>query len=182
MISIKKTRHLVWTGVLATAAFAAAAQTPPTPATSAPPAAGAPAPRMERGDPAKRFEQMQQRHAQRLAQLKDKLKLDASQEGAWSSFAAAQQPPARPTARPKREDIAKMTTPQRLDLMQQRQTDRSAAFAKRADATRSFYATLRPDQQQTFDAETMRMMHRGGPGGPGGPGHEGHRPPPPAKG
>ncbi len=179
MFSIKKTRHLVWTGVLATAAIAASAQaqTPPSP----PPAGAAPTQRMERGDPAKRFEQMQQRHAQHMAQLKDKLKLDGSQESAWNTFAAAQQPPARPAMRPKREDIAKMTTPQRLDMMQQRQAERSAEFGKRADATRTFYATLKPEQQQTFDAETLRMMPpRGGPDGAGHHGARGHRQPPAA--
>jgi len=181
MISVKKTRHFVFAGVLAGLAAAASAQTPPTaPAAPAAPTAGAQAqgtPRMEHRDPAKRFEHMQQRRAQRLAALKEKLKLDASQETAWSTFAAAQQPPAAPAKRPSREEVAKMTTPQRLDLMQERQTQRSAAFAKRAEATRSFYAALKPEQQQTFDAETLRMGPRGGPG------HHGHRPPPaPAKG
>lgn len=167
-----KTRQLVWAGLLAGAAFAASAQTPPSAPADAAPAANAPAaaaPRMERhGDPAKRFEQMQQRKAKRLADLKEKLKLDASQESAWGSFAAAQQPPARPAERPSREDIAKLTTPERLDLMQKRQAERSAAFAKRADATRTFYAALKPEQQKTFDAETMRF-------GPGGERHHGPR-------
>ena len=175
MIS-RKTRHLVLTGVLASMAFAASAQKPEPAPAPAPAAAESGAPRMEQraGDPAKRFEQMQQRRAQHLAALKEKLKLDASQESAWSSFNAAQQPAARPMQRPSREELAKMTTPQRLDLMQQRRADRSAAFAKRADATRSFYAALKPEQQKTFDAETLRF-------GPphGGRHHHGH--PAPAK-
>ena len=177
MITTKKTRQILWTGLLAGAAFAASAQTPPPPPAGAPAAEASPR-SAERADPAKRFEQRQQRRAQRMAALKDKLKLDASQETAWSSFAAAQQPPAPPAQRPSREDLAKMTTPQRLDHMQQRQAELSAAFARRADATRSFYAALKPEQQQTFDAETLRMGPRGGPGHhPGGP----HRPAP-AKG
>lgn len=171
-----KTRQILWTGLLASVAFAASAQTPPPPPAGAPAAAGAP--RMERGDPAKRFEQMQQRKAKRLTELKEKLKLDASQESAWNSFAAAQQPPAPPAQRPSREEVAKLTTPQRLDLMQKRQADRTAAFAQRADATRSFYAALKPEQQKTFDAETLRF-------GPGGERHHGPRghshPQPPAK-
>lgn len=164
----KKTRQILWTGLLASAAFAASAQqtTPaPSPPANAPAAA---APRMEHGDPAKRFEQMQQRRTKRLADLKDKLKLDASQESAWNSFTAAQQPPAPPAQRPNRQDVAKLTTPERLDLMQKRQAERSAAFAKRADATRSFYAALKPEQQKTFDAETLRF-------GPGGERHQGQR-------
>ena len=61
-----------------------------------------------------------------------------------------------------------MTTPERLDLMQKRQAERSAEFTKRADATRSFYAALKPEQQKTFDAEAMRF-------GPGGERHHGPR-------
>lgn len=63
--------------------------------------------------------------------------------------------------------------------MQQRQAERSAMFAKRADATRSFYAALTPEQQKTFDTESMPRF---GPRGPGGPGqHHQHGNPPPAK-
>jgi hypothetical protein len=175
MIS-KKTRHIVWTGLLASMAFAASAQTSapaPAAADAAAPQAGTPRMEQRSGDPAKRFEQMQQRRAERLAALKEKLKLDASQESAWSGFSATQQPGPRSMQRPSREELAKMTTPQRLDLMQQRQADRSAAFAKRADATRSFYAALKPEQQKTFDAETLRF------GPHGGRQHHGH--PAPAK-
>jgi hypothetical protein len=173
MIS-KKTRHIVWTGLLASMAFAATAQTSaPAAADAAAPQAGTPRMEQRSGDPAKRFEQMQQRRAQHLAALKEKLKLDASQESAWSGFSAAQQPAARSMQRPSREELAKMTTPQRLDLMEQRRADRSAAFAKRADATRSFYAALKPEQQKTFDAETLRF------GPHGGRHHHGH--PAPAK-
>jgi hypothetical protein len=63
--------------------------------------------------------------------------------------------------------------------MQARQAERSAMFAKRADATKAFYAQLTPAQQKTFDAESLRM-------GPRGHGPHGHRPhgeaPAPAKG
>jgi hypothetical protein len=61
--------------------------------------------------------------------------------------------------------------------MQARQAERSAMFAKRADATKTFYATLSPDQQKTFDIETAHFgghrWHRGGP--------DGHRGQAPAK-
>jgi hypothetical protein len=179
MISISKKQRLLFGGLLASVALAASAQTPPPIATDKPANAtqAAPAaPRMQRGDPGKRHEQMQQRRTQRLAALKEKLKLDAAQEPAWNSFATAQQPPQRTGQRPSRDDIAKLTTPQRLDLMQQRQAERSAAFAKRADATRSFYAALKPEQQQVFDAETLRAgpphggrQHPHGPHGQSAP-------------
>jgi LTXXQ motif family protein len=184
MISLRQ--RMFWAGLLASASFAVAAQTPPAPA--APPAAEAqagaqqPQRRMDRGDPARFAERMQQRRAAHLAQLKDKLKLSPAQEGAWSSFSAATQPPARPPQRPDRAEFDQLSTPERLDRMQARQAERSAMFARHADATRSFYAALTPEQQKTFDAETLRHgprghgmhhgMHHGGP--------DGQRPPPAA--
>jgi len=175
----QRTRHLFTVGLIAGAtALAASAQTPPTATSDA--AANAPATaqtapatphaKKER-DPAQRMQRMQQRHDERLAALKDKLKLESSQQSAWSSFVDAQKPPATPPQRMNRDDFAKLTTPQRLDLMQKRQAERQAEFSKRADATRSFYAALTPEQQKTFDGEAMRF----GPGAPHGPGR-GHGP------
>jgi len=176
MISSRKS--LLCAGLLA-ATLASAGAFAQTPAAPASPVAQAQSgdPSHARPDRAQRFEQMQQRHAQHLADLKEKLKLTPAQEAAWNTFAAAQQPPARPAgqARMDRDEFAKLTTPQRLDLMQSRQAERSAMFAKRADATRTFYAGLTPDQQKTFDAETMRHF---GPGDRGERGeHGGHRHP-----
>lgn len=166
-------------GLIASAAFAcsgAFAQTPPS--SAAVPTTQAPSPdakpQRQHMDHAQRLERMQAQRAQRLAELKQKLRLDASQEGAWNSFAAAQQRPARSPeqARMDRAELAKLTTPQRLDRMQARQAERSARFAQRIEATRSFYATLSPEQQKTFDAETLRFGHRGDHGHPHHGAHE----------
>jgi hypothetical protein len=177
MISL--TQRLVSAGLLATAAFAASAQAPATPPAAAAP--GAPAAEHRMGGPrdGKFFERMQERRAKHMADLKAKLKLNASQEGAWSTFTTATAPPARPAQRPDRAEFEKLTTPERIDRMQARQAERQAMFAKRADATKAFYAALSPEQQKTFDTETAAMMHHGPHGGPG---REGHRPAPPAKG
>lgn len=147
-------KHLMATGLLAALGFSAMAQTPPP--------AGAPAPgheRMARHDPAK----MQEHIAKRQADLKAKLQITAAQEGAWSSFTSAIQPPADRPARPDRAEIAKLTTPERIDRMQAAKARRDAEMAKRADATKTFYAALSPAQQKVFDAETLHMgprMHR----------------------
>jgi len=180
MISL--TQRLVSAGLLATAAFAASAQAPAAPAT-APTAPTAPAAEQRMDRPqrdAKFFERMQARRAQHLAALKAKLNLSAAQEGAWSTYTAATAPPARPMQRPDRAEFQKLTTPERLDRMQARQAERQASFAKRADATKSFYAALTPEQQKTFDTESLAMMRHGPRGGPDH--HHGHRTPPPAKG
>jgi len=182
---IPSRKSLLWAGLLASATFASSGAfaqapltAPPPPAANAQPGAQAPAkPQRHEADRAERFERMQAHRAQRLAALKEKLKLTPAQEGAWNSFTAAQQPPARPAGH--RAEFAKLTTPQRLDRMQARQAERSAMFAKRADATRSFYATLSPEQQKTFDAESMQRFGHRDAGGPGG--HHHHPAPTSAK-
>lgn len=183
-------QRILWASLLASATFAASAQTPPP--SNVPPAitqAASPAQAEQRADKprdGKGFERMQERRAKHLADLKAKLKLDASQEGAWSTFTSAIQPSTPPAQRPDRAamraEFEKMTTPQRLDRMQARQSERAARFARRADATRAFYAALTPAQQKTFDVEGMRFGPRGAHDEHGPhQGPHGHRPAP-AKG
>jgi LTXXQ motif family protein len=174
MISLRQ--RIVWASLLGSAALASSgafAQAPAATTTPAPAATvaqadttAAPKAQHKRMDPAQRMERMKEHRAKRLAALKDKLKLTATQEGAWTTYTTANQPPAG--ARPPRMDraeFAKLTTPERLERMQTRQAERSAMFAKRAEATKTFYAALTPEQQKTFDAETARghghRFHRG---------------------
>jgi len=181
MISLRQ--RIVWASLLGSAALASSgafAQAPAATANPAPAAAvaqadtsAAPKAQHKRMDPAQRMERMQEHRAKRLAALKDKLKLTAAQEGAWTTYTTASQPPAGP--RPQRMDraeFAKLTTPERLERMQTRQAERSAMFAKRAEATKTFYAALSADQKKTFDAETV---HAGGHGHRGHRGHDGHK-------
>ncbi|GAA4342959.1 hypothetical protein GCM10023165_25010 [Variovorax defluvii] len=161
-------------GLIASAAFACAAfAQAPQPASAAPVAqpqaqateAAKKEPRMDR---AQRIERMQAQRAQRLADLKQKLHLESRQESAWNQFAAAQRRPARPAgqARAEREAFAKMSTPQRLERMQARHAERNTRFNELMTATRNLYATLSPEQQKTFDAQTLRFGPRGHGHGP----------------
>jgi len=102
-----------------------------------------------------------ERHTQRLAELKSKLNLQAAQEPAWSTFTQSMEHPAR-SARPERANMEKMTTPERLDMMQSKKAMRDARMQQRAEATKAFYATLSADQKQVFDQETARMMKGSG--------------------
>ena len=150
-------RHLLAAGLIAAAGFGAAiAQVQP----SGP--AGGPG-----RDPA-RMEQfrakMEQRMAQRLADLKQKLAITPAQEGAWNAWTAATKPPAN-LQRPNPEELAKLTTPERIDRMRQMRAQRQAEMDKRADATKTFYAALNADQKKVFDAETARRFGHGGPRG-----------------
>lgn len=153
--------RLILAGLVAGLGFTAFAQTPP-----AAPQAGARAPmyHMDRHDPAKMKEHM----AKRQADLKAKLKLTPTQEGAWTTFTSSMQPPANRPQRPSPEEFEKLTTPLRIDKMQAMKADRDARMAQRATATKTFYAALTPEQQKVFDANTMRghERHHGG--------HHGH--------
>lgn len=101
-----------------------------------------------------------ERHAKHLAELKTKLKLEASQEGAWKTFADAVQPSATPSARLDRAALAKMTTPERIDQMQAWHAQHDADMKKHAEATKTFYAGLNAEQKKTFDGESGRFMQR----------------------
>ena len=128
--------------------------------TAAKPAVKPAAPTAEQRDQkrAERHAQMQKRMAERQAAFKAELKLTPEQEPAWSAFIARTQPQAGAMPRQStREDWSKLTTPQRLDRMQARQAERSAMFAKRADATRSFYACLLYTSPSPRDVEESRM-------------------------
>ena len=177
---LKSLNTLLLAGIMATAGLAATAQTvaPAAPATAAAPAQakGHHGDRSARHDPAQR----QARIAKRQAELKAKLAIAPAQEGAWTAYTAAMQPPARNTARPDRAamkaEFAKLTTPERIDKMRalrtQRTAERNAAMDKRGDATKAFYATLNDTQKKTFDSERMAW---GGKGHGGRHGHSHHR-------
>ena len=149
-------KHLYTCALLAGAAFAVQAQ----PAPGTPPAAGAQAQQQQhRGhkfDPAKRAEFAKKR----LADLKAKLNVQPNQESAWTSFAAAMQPPAN-MQRPDRDAIARMSTPDRIDHMRVLRTQRNAEMDRRGEATKAFYAQLSAEQKKTFDEATVRKFGGG---------------------
>ena len=117
---------------------------------------------MGHGDPVK----MAQMHARHLSELKAKLKIAANQEAAWNTFAESMKPPADIMGkRPDPAELDKLTTPERIDKMRalhkEHMAAMDAAMDKRAEATKSFYAVLSPEQKKIFDAEFAKMGHRG---------------------
>lgn len=121
--------------------------------------------RMGKMDPAR----MQAMMEKRDALLKAQLKLTPAQEAAWKSFVDARKPaaPAANLQRPDPVEMAKLTTPERLDKMKALREDHlktmTAAMAKHEEATRAFYAALTPEQQKVFDAVSLQG-HRGAMG------------------
>ena len=99
-----------------------------------------------------------ERGAQHLVNLKAGLALEPQQESAWQSFAASLG--AEPMRRDiSRDEMAKLSTPERLDKLQTMRKQREARVGQIADATRDFYKQLKPEQQAKFDESTRRFRH-----------------------
>ena len=177
-------KHLLLAGLIAATGAIATAQTPApgAPTAASQPMAGAPgkpgATKEHRGprDPAEFQKRMAEHHAKRQADLKAALKLTPAQEGAWTNFTQATQPPAggpRQGPRMDREEFKKLNTPQRIDLMEKRSAERQVHMKQRGDAVKAFYAQLNPDQQKVFDERGLRHGKREGQRGERG--ERGHR-------
>jgi Spy/CpxP family protein refolding chaperone len=151
-----KTKHtsLFMASLTLALAGSAFAQNSPAPMTGT---AGGPQARPEMRE--HMCERMTENHTKHLGELKTKLKLDASQEAAWKTFADNMQAPASVTF-PDRNAMTKLSTPERIDKMQALHTQRDAEMKKRGEATKTFYAGLNAEQKKTFDAETARHMQR----------------------
>lgn len=109
----------------------------------------------------------------RHAALKAQLKLTPEQEPAWKTFIEATKVPAGlSTQRPDPAELAKLSTPERIDRMKavhaQRIGEMTAAMDKHGEAVKAFYAVLTPEQQKVFDAQHQ----------PGARHHHGPRPAP----
>lgn len=117
---------------------------------------------------------MQAMMDKRHAALKVQLKITPAQEAAWTEFLASHKAPAGMKGQPAAmADLAKLTTPERLDKMKelraQHMAEMTAAMDKRTESTKAFYAVLTPEQQKVFDAHAMqgRGSHKGMHGGKG---------------
>ena len=111
-------------------------------------------------DPAR----MEAHFARHQADLKEKLKLMPEQEAAWNTFSSTAQVGMQHKGvdgKTMRGEFKKLNTPQRLDKMQAMADQRRAKMALRAEAIKTFYAQLSPEQQGVFDAEAMPSRHRG---------------------
>lgn len=119
--------------------------------------------RMGKMDPAR----MQAMMDQRNAALKAQLNITAAQELTWSAYVEAKKPGAAMAQhqRPDPAEMAKLSTPERLDKMQalrsQHMGEMTAAMDKRMQATKALYAALTPEQQKVFDAATVPGQHHG---------------------
>ena len=107
--------------------------------------------------------------AKRLQELKVFLQLQSNQEADWSTFYAALQSPMVRPAPMNSAEMEKLTTPERIDKMMAMKAARDAQINLRMTATKTFYASLNPQQQKVFDTHASKAMKRHGMG----PGHRG---------
>jgi protein CpxP len=99
-------------------------------------------------------------HAQApdLSGLHDALHLTAAQEDAWRVYRAAITPDAAAEGRHRAAAMMMSTlpTPRRVDLINAEMSEDFAAAHRQGEAVKTFYATLTPDQQRTFDRQTLQ--------------------------
>jgi periplasmic protein CpxP/Spy len=107
------------------------------------------------GDQGRSSERMKEHMAKRQTEMHDKLKLNANQEAAWSTYVAKMKPGERP-ARMSRAEIDTLPAPERMEKMLESMKVAEQRMTERLAATREFYAVLTPEQQTTFNAEFGR--------------------------
>lgn len=101
-----------------------------------------------------------------LGELKAKLNLTADQQPAWQTFSGHVNDQAKNMAamqdrmRDNAQSMPKKTAPERMAKMADWMKDRAQKMEKMADAVKTFYATLTPEQQATFDKVQMSHMGR----------------------
>jgi len=93
-----------------------------------------------------------------LQRLHDALNLRPDQDAAWQDYArsTAVDPQESMRRRDASERMAALTAPGRVDLSVQMMRADLASLQRRGAALKLFYASLTPEQQASFDRETMR--------------------------
>ena len=101
--------------------------------------------------------QQQQAVSAELIRLHDALRLTTAQEAAWTRYTQAIAPNSQAEARHQAADslMPNLATPRRIALISATMAADQADFRRYAAAVTSFYATLTPEQQRTFDRETL---------------------------
>jgi len=99
-------------------------------------------------------------HAQTpdLSSLHDALHLTSVQEDGWRGYKAAIAPDPSSQSRHRAAAMmmATLPTPRRVDLVNAEMSEDLATTRRQGEAVKAFYAGLTPDQQRTFDHETLQ--------------------------
>ena len=92
-----------------------------------------------------------------LGRLHDDLGLRPDQESAWRDYATAVTPDPQADARRRAtgELLPNIPTPRRIALIEASMVQDVAELRRQGAAVLAFYSRLSPDQQRTFDVETL---------------------------
>jgi hypothetical protein len=92
-----------------------------------------------------------------LIRLHDDLRLSDSQETAWRDYTVAIAPSRDAEARRRAttELLPLVPTPRRIALIEAAMAQDDLDFRRQGEAVNAFYAKLTPDQQKTFDRDTL---------------------------
>lgn len=92
-----------------------------------------------------------------LSKLHDDLRLTPGQQAAWDQYVAAMGDSGQVQAQRQSAEmmLPQLQTPRRLALMEATMTQELADFHKQSQAIDAFYGVLTPDQQRTFDRDTL---------------------------
>jgi protein CpxP len=112
---------------------------------------------------------------ERMAELRKELKLTAEQEANWNTWSAKMKEikEAKKQSRPDHEAMKNLPAPERLEKMIALHKAKTAYLEEALAATKTFYATLTPEQRKVFDEKTpfgkhgQKWKHHGGPRHPG---------------
>jgi len=109
-------------------------------------------------------ENMGQRMGQRLEQLRGELKLRPEQETAWKSWTGQMQEKMAKmqASRPDFDAMSKLSAPERMAQMLERQKARQQDMESGLASLRDFYGKLDPEQQKVFDRFQPFGGHRHG--------------------
>ncbi len=110
----------------------------------------------------------------KLDELHSKLKLSKDQEPAWKTFSDQVSAQGKKMSDMRANMPSQMqknmgqNAPERMEMMAGMMKDRAQDMAAMAEAMKTFYATLTPEQKATFDSvHKEHMRHMGGMGGMG---------------
>jgi hypothetical protein len=92
-----------------------------------------------------------------LARLHQDLRLTSAQEAAWDAYTKAIAPNPAVEARHRATDelLPSLPTPRRIALIAATMAADESDFRKQGEAVSAFYESLTPQQQKTFDSETL---------------------------
>jgi hypothetical protein len=108
------------------------------------------------GDPQQRWEAMQQRHAQRMQELKKQLNLKPDQQAAWEAFMEAQNTLGQSMHAGWQSLRGVGTTPERFDKMADLMEQRLSSVRDLAKKAHALYDALDAQQKTTLDQFTAR--------------------------